>query len=402
MSLIQDKDSAKKVFMNIFLVVNTFVWYFFAFSVLRKLVENSDLLYVDTLTVWTLNFGGAAISALVCSKIADWFKQRFHFMQIWLLIGFLSSLTPIFMDATPLNLSIISFLYGVSFGFGMPTCMEYFADATAIENRGRNGGISFFVIAIGVFVLSMVSMGDFFAEILISAVWRGFGLIALFFIKPFEKTQERRKASYASILSNRTFLFYIVPWWMFCLVNYANSAVLFNFFGEDFVLFSSILESVLMSIFAIVGGYLADAVGRKRVAIAGFVMLGLGYAALGVYPELRLGWYFYTVVDGIAWGIFYVVFLIVLWGDIAYNAPSGKFYALGGMPFLLSHFIRIIIGSYIGEAISVYTIFSFASFFLFLAVLPLMYAPETLPEKTMRDRELKEYIEKAKKKAKGK
>jgi hypothetical protein len=40
-------------------------------------------------------------------------------------------------------------------------------------------------------------------------------------------------------------------------------------------------------------------------------------------------------------------------------------------------------------------IFSFASVFLFLAVLPLIYAPETLPEKTMKDRDLKSYIEKA-------
>jgi hypothetical protein len=34
---------------------------------------------------------------------------------------------------------------------------------------------------------------------------------------------------------------------------------------------------------------------------------------------------------------------------------------------------------------------------LFLAVLPLLYAPETLPEKKIRDKELKSYIEKAKK-----
>jgi len=32
---------------------------------------------------------------------------------------------------------------------------------------------------------------------------------------------------------------------------------------------------------------------------------------------------------------------------------------------------------------------------LFLAVLPLVYAPETLPEKQMKDRELKNYIDKA-------
>jgi hypothetical protein len=40
---------------------------------------------------------------------------------------------------------------------------------------------------------------------------------------------------------------------------------------------------------------------------------------------------------------------------------------------------------------------SIASFFLFLAVIPLFYAPETLPEKEIKERELKGYIEKAKK-----
>jgi hypothetical protein len=44
-----------------------------------------------------------------------------------------------------------------------------------------------------------------------------------------------------------------------------------------------------------------------------------------------------------------------------------------------------------------YAIFSVASFFLFLAVIPLMFAPETLPEKTLKERELKQYVEKAKK-----
>jgi F0F1-type ATP synthase membrane subunit b/b' len=43
------------------------------------------------------------------------------------------------------------------------------------------------------------------------------------------------------------------------------------------------------------------------------------------------------------------------------------------------------------------TTFSLAAFFLFLAVVPLMYAPETLPEKKVRERELRDYLEKAKK-----
>jgi MFS family permease len=385
--------------MNTFLVVNTFVWYFFAFTVLRNLVENANLSYIDALIIWTLNFGGAAVSALSSTKIAGWFKQRVLFIHIWLFIGFLSSLTPIFMNVTTMNLSVISFLYGVSFGLGMPICMEYFAEATTIENRGRFGGISFFIIALGVFLLSILSIENFFVEVLISAAWRGFGLLALLFVKPIEKSplEKRDTPSYISILNRREFLFYIIPWWMFCLVNYTSLSIVNKFFGEDFIRFSSVVELILMSAFAVVAGYLADAVGRKRVAIAGFAMLGLGYAVLGIYPGVTLSWYFYTVVDGIAWGIFYVIFLIVLWGDLAHDTPSGNFYVLGGLPFLLSNFLQIIIGSYIAETVSVYTIFSLASFFLFLAVFPLMYAPETLPEKKIRERELKGYIDKAKK-----
>ena len=43
--------------------------------------------------------------------------------------------------------------------------------------------------------------------------------------------------------------------------------------------------------------------------------------------------------------------------------------------------------------------FTVATFFLFLAVVPLMYAPETLPEKTMKSRDLKSYTERALQKA---
>jgi hypothetical protein len=56
-----------------------------------------------------------------------------------------------------------------------------------------------------------------------------------------------------------------------------------------------------------------------------------------------------------------------------------------------------VIGFYVAETVLANTIFSFASFFLFLAVIPLMFAPETLPENALKERELRSYIEKAKK-----
>jgi hypothetical protein len=94
--------------------------------------------------------------------------------------------------------------------------------------------------------------------------------------------------------------------------------------------------------------------------------------------------------------MFSSVFLITLWGDLAADREKEKYYVLGGLPFLLAGFLAIIIEPYV-DFIGSATAFSLASFFLFLAVLPLMYAPETLPEKEIRDRELKDYMERAKK-----
>ncbi len=55
-------------------------------------------------------------------------------------------------------------------------------------------------------------------------------------------------------------------------------------------------------------------------------------------------------------------------------------------------------GSTLGDAIANYSmIFSFASFFLFIAVLPLVFAPETMSEQIIKNNDLKNYVNKAKK-----
>ena len=137
--------------------------------------------------------------------------------------------------------------------------------------------------------------------------------------------------------------------------------------------------------------------GRKRIIIAGFIMLGIGYAALGLFPQIIFTWYFYTVVDAVALGIFGATFFTALWGDLSYNMPSDKYYALGMLPPLLSGLLQTLVSQELAESVPIYGIFSLASFFLFLAVIPLMYAPETLPEKLIRRRELRKYVEEAKK-----
>ena len=155
-----------------------------------------------------------------------------------------------------------------------------------------------------------------------------------------------------------------------------------------------ILGNAFLGAFALVGGIFMDSVGRKRLAIIGFVMLGLSYSILGFFNETPI-WYVHIVMNGVSWGILYVLFVVTIWGDLSHGAPSDKFYALGVSPFFISKMLQLTINSQIVAAIPISAIFSFTALFLFLAVLPLIYAPETLPERIMKDRELKTYLEKA-------
>ena len=157
-----------------------------------------------------------------------------------------------------------------------------------------------------------------------------------------------------------------------------------------------IIENVFLAAFALVGGIFIDSVGRKRLAIIGFVTLGLSYSILGFFQGTAI-WYFHTVMNGISWGILYVLFVVTIWGDLSHGAPSDKYYALGVSPFFISKMLQLTIDSQIVAAIPVSAIFSFTALFLFLAVLPLIYAPETLPEKVIKQIELNSYLEQAQK-----
>jgi MFS family permease len=148
-----------------------------------------------------------------------------------------------------------------------------------------------------------------------------------------------------------------------------------------------------------VGGIIADISGRKRVVIAGFILLGIEYAVMSLLSSSHYTIYtiyLYLIFDGTTWGLLSSVFFTSVWGDLGENQVKEKYYTLGGLPYLLSNFMSIIIEPY-AKKMSTGLAFSIASFFLFMAVIPLMYAPETLPEKSMKDRELKSYIEKAQK-----
>jgi len=384
----------------IMLVTNVLVWYFCTFSILKVIIAELYLNRLETCLVWTINFGGAAISAFIGATLSNRFDKRTSLLILWVILGILSSATLMlvnFMGA--LSILIASLFLGISFGLGMPVCLSYYSNFTTTENRARLGGITIFLSTVGTFIFSILlaMVNNRLVNILILMVLRGLSLIVFRFVKLEKDTTRKRVLSYVFILKQKAFLLYFVPWIMFSLINSLSVPLQFNILNESLIDLLTFIEYVFVGIFAVIGGFFSDFIGRKRVTLFGFVLLGLGYAILGIYPENLFSWYFYTFVDGVAWGIFSAIFLLTIWGDLVYDASSEKYYVLGGLPYLLSNFLQIVSGNYISEIVPAYAIFSFAAFFLFLAVIPLMFAPETLPEKKIKERELKKYIEKAKK-----
>ena len=386
------------------LVSNAFTWYFATYFLMAGFIDGLHLNYLETIAIWTIDSGGAALAALLVTSQTNRLRDRERFLILWMVLGIVSSIAPLFMGTTSfLGLVLIASLWGVSFGLGMPLSMEYYAGNSTLKNRGRTGGAALLVSYLGIFGFGFIRNYDLNTLVLSLAVWRAIGLALFCILKNKRTTQPKMTGttSYASILKERSFILYFIPWFLFSLINYLNIPILRSLFGREFADWSSLIEGVILGVVAVIGGFMCDSIGRKRIIVSGFVTIGLGYALLSVFPYSTVSWYFYTIADGIAWGMFGVAFLMVLWGDLAYEKPSRKYYALGGLPFLFANLLQVLIGDDLAKSISVYTVFPLTSLFLFLAVLPLIYAPETLPEKELKERELRQYIDKAKK-AKGK
>lgn len=391
--------SPKPAVVSIILIANAFIWYFYVSSYIGDVIKSASFSNSEILTIWGINFFGMAGSAILGASLIYRLRRRMTFLRYWMLAGVILSLVPMVMNVTTsTGLIVVAAVLGLYFGLGMPTCMAYYAAVTEAGNRSRLGGIIFLLIGLGFFLLYNIGTTDAAISVLILATWRAFGLASLLFLKAEEKYIEMKSdVSYRLIASNRSFLLYFIPWSMFSLVNCMGAPVNNKFLPENLIISSAIIINIVAGISAVVGGFFADSVGRKRLTVAGFVLLGLGYAIIGLFPGNLLGWWLFTTVDGIAWGIFCTIFLITIWGDLAQGRGIEKYYAIGSLPFLLSNFLRLTIGAYVAAiVINEFAVFSFASFFLFLAVLPLVYAPETLPEKHIKERELKSYLERAK------
>jgi MFS family permease len=383
---------------NVILVANAFIWYYSVLIAIQNTLEKTAFqVPMASILIWGAHIFGLILSALMGALIAKRI-ERTRFLTLWMVLGVLSSLTMFALDVSNfIVLGFVSLTLGISLGFGMPTCMSFFSDSVPIEGRGKIAGITMLLSGVGIFLFANLPVPTYALLGIALSIWR----LSSLFIFRYSKSRINVKAklevaSYRQLVRQQSFLTYFVPWLMFSLVNYLVAPLEPNAGVANGLLM--LAQTGFMAVFAVTGGFLIDRIGRKRIAIAGFTMLGLAVAMVGAFPTGDFSPYVSAMLEGSAWGLLLDLFIITVWGDLGGYQASDKIYALGVMPFFLSKFLAVTMGTYIVSNISTTAIFPFTALFLFLAVLPLFYAPETLPEKVMKDRDLKSYVEKAMKK----
>lgn len=375
------------------IVLNALTWYSLVHNVFLQIVENLPISEFEVLVTFALYFVGIAFSAFLGATYTH--SRKNSFLLSWMFLGTIAMFVLLLVDVNlPISGFLVASLLGISIGMGLPSALGIFADHTRVENRGMFGGMTWAAVGISILVLALImnTLGLFF-NILILGIFRLAGLLSFVLLtRNAFSTQTQQTPSYGFVLSKRTLLF-LVPWIMFCLVNWVEAPIVENLFGEFYVL-AGFIEFAVAGIAALLGGIFSDWIGRKRIVIAGFVVLGINYALLSLLPQVNISWYVYILIDGVTWGMFAVVFFMVLWGDLAGSYEKDRFYLAGGLPYLLSGLLSILIKPFVGGIPASYT-FSLASFFLFIAVLPLLYAQETVSERRIQQRQLKKYAEAA-------
>jgi MFS family permease len=385
------------------LIFNSFSWYFPMFVLFTDTIDKLQLGYSPSLLIFGLHYAAIASSAFLGNYLVGKIGRN-KLLAFWIVLGICTTGSMLLISFTDVAAACtISFLLGVSLGLGFPSCLAYFGDNSTTERRGLIGGITFSITFVAIALVGfLTTLTDFTTSIMAFTLWRLIGLLFFLYLKTEEKNTQT-KVSYFNIVREKSFLLYFVPWTIFCVVNFVqapffDTQLQQQYMGTNVSYMISLGEFGIGGISMLISGYLSDRIGRKRLIIAAFGMVGIGYALLSFASASQLVFYSYILLDGIAWGIFFLMFLLVIWGDLAQTRITNRYYLIGNMPFILSSYLTHIVTPYIGN-IPLFAAFSISSFFLFLAVIPLMVAPETLPEKVIKDQDLRSYTERALKQA---
>ena len=389
------KISSRKLMAVTILPAGTLAWVFFSYYIFEDIFKSitTDLFWVYTAKALFFSFG--AFSAIAGSMIG----KRINFKMLlwaWITLGVLTTASLAVFQGTLFSL-LSSILLGVSLGLGFPSSLAFLADCTVVEERGRVAGVMFLetfaIVTLAYVAMSVFSLGPT-GLILLAVALRSTSYLSLA-LDPCKK-EDGRESSWKTVFEHRNFVFYLIPWLMF---NIASGLIAFVWAwlpqSPDYqaaLRIGSILHFLLPGVFALVSGVVADRFGRKQPIIVGMIMLGVSFAFLGVSTS-PLSVLVYLTISGIAWGFLMVVYAAVP-GDMAFSGSKEKFYVLSNVIPFITLLSLPGLADFLGVGIPAVALSSVLSIIVFISVIPVLRATETLPETEIRERKLREHVRK--------
>jgi MFS family permease len=387
--------SYRSIIASALLFSTTLSWFFiFNSYLLNSMLQNSGEGTFFTSLGNLLFYSFAVVFGIIGSILSEG-VERTKFLRLWAAFGFFTTIVIVVFQG-PYFALFLSALLGISFGLGFPTVQAFFTEATTYESRGKVAGITaILTLTIAVVVLLLITFLQLtiVSIVLICACLKAASFPAL--AKHINKEEGLRMA-WKPVLFSPDFISYATPWLIF---NLANGLGFFARFPEEIQSVASlgpVLEFLAAIFAAVVGGILADRNGRKQPLIFGLIVLGTGYAFFGVLSSAET-YLIYSLVDGAAWGLLVVTYMQVILGDL--SSRSGvlkeRFFALGGImiPFLTRSIFQAI-QAITGLTIAANYLYTILCFLIFVSIIPVWRAAETLPDSITRERKMREHIDK--------
>jgi MFS family permease len=154
---------------------------------------------------------------------------------------------------------------------------------------------------------------------------------------------------------------------------------------------------VFMALSGLVAGTLADLIGRKTPTIIALVLMGVSLAMVSIVqiPETII---LYYSVYGMAWGFLFTLNLTIQ-GDFAPSHQKEKFHALGiSLPLLIFMGSSSTLTFLVGESgVSNSLLSPILSGIIFLSIIPIWRADETLAAGKIIERRLQDHMKKVEK-----
>ncbi len=372
------------------------MWYFvFVPSTLQHIIGSSNGIYPIVYGFFNLIIGVSLI-------MGGFFIHKLNKIQIIYECSIAISITTLvllFVSNTILELAVF-FIGGVFFSIGQLASLAYFWSLTVPEERGRVAGFAGFLILPFYFMIWLeAGTLDFFGTVLLGLTF-SLGMLGIGLLRPEKKALLTKKMGEKGYIPERkTVIFYAIPWVLFMLINvtFARNISLhvFNLISPSFYIILLVLQMIASGLGALGGGLIADLFGRRLSLVFGLTLYGIS-TALGGFVENNAAFYFIYVANGLNWGILWVLYGYVIWGDLANEESFAKSYSLGLIIFYLAMGVGDLFHFQVSQISIVVSAFM-SCVLIFLSNIPLILAPELLASDFREKTKLRLYMKVIKK-----